>query len=402
MNRLWSARRFTRTYLTKLPARCVERNCQELLPVWRIVPDQHQETQGCHCLPPSKCPAFRKLVEEKKFDELHEELHTKQKRCGFENMEIHLCCPQNGTEEAAKPIKDEGDLNEDGQNKICMKDDEDLMATESYECGMPELSLRIVGGEDAESHEWPWAAAIAYNIPDLDEPDYQCTGFLIHEQYVMTAAHCVGDANGTLVDNFAHVFLGHADLSDPCGVEVKIESAIQHPDYTFDPVLVPVNDIALLKLVRPVEIGPTINTLCLPSPDEELDEVYEPYVVGWGLTDVENGILPNVLQELELRIVPNDNCTEAYREILRQEGNETLASTFSILESHICAEGLSFGKDSCNGDSGGPVMSLNLQFQHVARGVVSFGGDKCDSGFPALYTRVSKYLGWIDSVINGQ
>ena len=218
----------------------------------------------------------------------------------------------------------------------------------------------------------------------------------------MTAAHCVGDANGTLVDNFAHVFLGHADLSDPCGVEVKIESAIQHPDYTFDPVLVPVNDIALLKLVRPVEIGPTINTLCLPSPDEELDEVYEPYVVGWGLTDVENGILPNVLQELELRIVPNDNCTEAYREILRQEGNETLASTFSILESHICAEGLSFGKDSCNGDSGGPVMSLNLQFQHVARGVVSFGGDKCDSGFPALYTRVSKYLGWIDSVINGQ
>ena len=64
----------------------------------------------------------------------------------------------------------------------------------------------------------------------------------------MTAAHCVVDDGGNLVDNLAHVFLGHADLYDPCGVEVKIESAVAHPDYSS---VLPVNDIALLKLVRP-------------------------------------------------------------------------------------------------------------------------------------------------------
>ena len=29
----------------------------------------------------------------------------------------------------------------------------------------PELGIRVTGGEDAGSHEWPWAAAIAYNTP---------------------------------------------------------------------------------------------------------------------------------------------------------------------------------------------------------------------------------------------
>ena len=114
----------------------------------------------------------------------------------------------------------------------------------------------------------------------------------------------------------------------------------------------------------------------------------------------EHEVLPSMLQELELRVVPAANCTNIYRKLLGEE--ESLDPTFNILESQICAEGLSLGKDSCNGDSGGPVMSLNSEFQYVARGVVSYGGPKCNSEYPGVYTRVSKYLGWIDSVINGQ
>ena len=80
---------------------------------------------------------------------------------------------------------------------------------------------------------------------------------------------------------------------------------------------------------------------------------------------------------------------------------ETIASGFSILDSQICAESLSFGKDGCYGDSGGPVMSLNSDFQFVARGIISCGSLECNNEHPGVYTRVSKYLGWIDSVING-
>ena len=70
-----------------------------------------------------------------------------------------------------------------------------------------------------------------------------------------------------------------------------------------------------------------------------------------------------------------------------------------LQETQFCAEGLSFGKDSCNGDSGGPLMSLNSDYQWVANGVVSSGTYSCDSVIPGVYTRVSKYVGWIKSVI---
>ena len=373
----------------------------------------------CNCLPIAKCPPLLKLAEERKFDRLRE-----HHRCGFEKREALLCCPtenigkgarrnintrkltegiENNTTEVnqvhVEVHEEENVSKEESINKICMKDIHDLEAVERYQCGTPEVADRITGGEDADSHEWPWAAAIAYNPL---EPDYRCGGSLIHEQYVMTAAHCVVDQSGNLVDNLAHVFLGHANLHDPCGIKVKIEKAIAHPDYSSP---LPTNDIALLKLVRPVKTGPTINTLCLPSPDEDIEDIEEPFVVGWGYTDAvsNHSVLPSILQELELRVVPVANCTRIYRKVLQDyESYESLATTFAILESQICAEGLSFGKDSCRGDSGGPVVSLNSDFQYVARGVVSYGGPTCDSEYPGVYTRVSRYLGWIDSVINNQ
>ena len=123
----------------------------------------------------------------------------------------------------------------------------------------------------------------------------------------------------------------------------------------------------------PVDIGPTINTLSLPSPYEENADIEKPYVVGWGYSD---GISPSVLQELELKIVPTHKCTEVYRKVrsrqyakilasgqIKEEDLvylvETLASVFSTLESQICAEGHSFGKDTCHGDSGGPLFMLD-------------------------------------------
>ena len=56
----------------------------------------------------------------------------------------------------------------------------------------------------------------------------------------MTAAHCV-DSVYTLCTHckrihIDHVFLGHADSSDPSGIKVKIEAAIRHPNYAYDDV----------------------------------------------------------------------------------------------------------------------------------------------------------------------
>ena len=44
---------------------------------------------------------------------------------------------------------------------------------------------RIIGGEEAENHEFPWAVAL------LEGGWHVCGGSVISDRYVLTAAHCV-------------------------------------------------------------------------------------------------------------------------------------------------------------------------------------------------------------------
>ena len=60
------------------------------------------------------------------------------------------------------------------------------------------------------------------------------------------------------------------------------------------------------------------------------------------------------------------------------------------------------GIDTCQGDSGGPlVCQENSTAPFVLQGVTSFGIGCAEPGYPGVYTRVSKYVNWIQSHING-
>jgi serine protease 7 len=71
-----------------------------------------------------------------------------------------------------------------------------------------------------------------------------------------------------------------------------------------------------------------------------------------------------------------------------------------IISSQICAGG-KLGKDSCNGDSGGPLMAYDATTQlWNLVGVVSYGPEPCGlEGWPGVYTRVTKYMDWIEKTI---
>lgn len=71
----------------------------------------------------------------------------------------------------------------------------------------------------------------------------------------------------------------------------------------------------------------------------------------------------------------------------------------NIDSKQVCAGGVQ-GYDSCNGDSGGPLMSRDYTDPSnpifFLAGIVSFGARECGTqGLPGVYTRTSEYTDWI-------
>lgn len=68
----------------------------------------------------------------------------------------------------------------------------------------------------------------------------------------------------------------------------------------------------------------------------------------------------------------------------------------------LCAGSLSDRRrvDSCQGDSGGPLVCQGEGGRWVLTGIISWGHGCGDPSFPGVYTRVSRFLRWIDQVTN--
>lgn len=97
-----------------------------------------------------------------------------------------------------------------------------------------------------------------------------------------------------------------------------------------------------------------------------------------------------ILQTVKLPIVDIKRCLKVYKVLLPD---------VDIDDRQLCVGG-DIGKDSCGGDSGGPMMKVhtaeNSDPLYYLLGIVSFGVKHCgQSGEPGIYTAMSKYLEWI-------
>lgn len=93
---------------------------------------------------------------------------------------------------------------------------------------------------------------------------------------------------------------------------------------------------------------------------------------------------------LQVPVKSNDECAKTYKQ-----------ANVDLKQTQLCAGGEK-GKDSCRGDSGGPLMANyadeNNDINWYVVGVVSFGPSPCGmEGWPGVYTNVCDYADWIQS-----
>ncbi|XP_076326318.1 serine protease hepsin-like [Tachypleus tridentatus] len=255
----------------------------------------------------------------------------------------------------------------------------------SLECGIRPLTAsfrkRIVGGRSSSSGSWPWQVAL------YRDGKYQCGAVLINDQWLVSAGHCFFRSQaGYWIARIGLLRRG-LEMSSPFEQIRKISRIIIYPDYIDRGFM---NDLVVLRMDKPVHFSDYTRPICLPEAGDDVRKWKgQPCTVtGWGKLFEIGHIFPDTLQELQLPIIPTEDCRK----------RTLFLPLYRITDNMFCAAYENGGRDACLGDSGGPLM-CEESGRWTLVGVTS-NGDGCGrAGRPGVYTKVSKYVQWIYSVM---
>lgn len=233
-------------------------------------------------------------------------------------------------------------------------------------------TLRIIGGSDAKSEEFPYIASVRYVNA------HTCGGSIISPNHVLTAAHCVSDIGTKPVDPSEITVRVGSKNHLTGGTLVAVREIFIHESYgSF------MNDLAVLRTDK-LPLSEKVQPIELASKPDVVTPGQSVLVAGWGRTQ-SNGKYSYKLQHYTAKVLSATDCND-------QIGYGQ--STCLCLKNNP-------NTGSCNGDAGGPIVTTQSRQVELV-GVSTFVIGTCATKYPDMAERVTKHYDWIMSKVNSE
>ncbi|XP_069319912.1 chymase [Eulemur rufifrons] len=223
----------------------------------------------------------------------------------------------------------------------------------------------IIEGTECKPHSRPYMAYL--EIVNFQGQLVTCGGFLIRQNFVLTAAHCAGRS--------ITVILGVHNRKQKEDTWQKLQVVKQFPFPKYIDAISH-HDIMLLKLKEKANLTLAVGTVPIPPSFYSVPPGTRCWVAGWGKTGV---MKPgsDTLQEVKQRLMDPKVCN--------------LFANFDH-KLQLCVGNPRKKNSVFKGDSGGPLLCAG-----VAQGIVSYG--RKDAKPPSVFTRISPYRRWINEIL---
>jgi trypsin len=256
----------------------------------------------------------------------------------------------------------------------------------------------VVGGKPVPDGQFPYVA----NVQIMGA--FGCTGTLIAPQWVLTAGHC-GSATGSLSQGLApspvawpasayHVVLGTVWADGHGGEDHDVTQVLVDSDYVVTNGTG--NDVTLMKLDTPTKITPmriaAVGERSSWAPGKLTT------VAGFGTTSENAQSPPDRMQFAQVPVTTDQYCAGAYPGGLSEVADDGSYDAKTM----VCAGYPQGGTDTCEGDSGGPLLApVGKVFRLAA--ATSFGAGCAEAGKPGVYARLAEgpIREWLKTVVPG-
>lgn len=252
---------------------------------------------------------------------------------------------------------------------------------------------------DSKQTDAPWFVYL--NILGL-----RCGGTLVHNKFVITAAHCFDGffEEHTIKEvNYIDIYFGEwklkidpdcedaEDSSESCEpvALVRAENLTIHEKYNKNNKDKHDFDIAVIELKRPPKISEITDNALLPDEECNTNLTGQPLTVsGFGETEPQK--FADIRKKIDFTVFSDKKCKTEYSKNYNSKV-------------HFCGAGKN-GIATCKGDSGGGAVSQTEdedgQAVGTLKGIVTFGSDVCNFEKSSGFLKVSCFIDWINAIVN--